>query len=453
MDFKTIRNKAIKLYQNGATIQEINKKVGITLNLDTIQKWIIDDEYNSYKYVIFKLQKKQKAEEDVDKRKQILLEMKQKLEDVLKVVPNDIDMQTKLMYTCINLKDIEAAREIGYKLLEQTDSKEVLNGVSIIEEKNGNYDKAIEMIEKILSIDPNNEFYKSKKQRLQNKKENKSNNEKDRLYARMATLERSVNRLIEQKQGEITLQGQKANVNEITKDVYKEVYSKIKVIAESILEKFPEDNIAKEKLVKSLYLIGEKEEAKNKGEEFLKSNNEDEIILWYMCKIERDKGNLQGEKEYLEKFINVSQKRIPLRVIKRLDNVNLILEKQANELKAQEEKFTEEARQVWLESIKKEFQYGKISLKDVEDKIKEARNYPNYIKSFIELLKLKTMITEDLQGEIEELDKYLETEYSISKEDYKLILDEMSRIKNQIDEKKIIDNYYDTQENNSEEER
>ena len=438
MDFKNIRNEAIQLYQNGATIEEINKKVGITLNINTIQKWITDNEYNTYKHVIFKLQRKQKREEDIDKRMQILLEMKQKLEDVLEIFPDDIDMQTKLMYTYINLRDIESAEKIGYKLLEQTESTELLNGIAIIEEKKENYDKAIQMVERILSGDPNNEFYKSKKQRLQNKKENKSNNEIDRLYAQMATLERSVKKIIEQKQGEITLQGRKADVDEITKDAYKEVYTKIKVIAESILKKFPEDRIAKEKLVKSLYLIGEKDIAKSKGEEFLQSSNEDEIILWYMCKIERDQENLQGEKEYLEKIINISSKGLPLKVVQRLDKVNLILEKQASEVKEQEQgkTFTEEDRQAWLENIKKEFQHGNVSVEDIEDIIKESRNYPNYLESFIEILRLKTMITEDFQDEIEELDKYLETEYSISKEDYKLILDEMSRIKNQIDEKR-----------------
>lgn len=455
MDFKSAKNKAIELYQKGATVQEINKKVGITLTEDTIQKWIIDDKYNSYKYIIFKLQKKQKAEQDIEKRRPILLELKQQLEAVLEIVPNDMDMQTKLMYTNISLKDIEAARKIGYELLEKTDSREVLNGIAIIEEKTGNYDKAIEMIEKMLSSDPNNEYYKSKKQRLQNKKESRENNEKDKMYAQMATLERSAKKIIERKQGEITLQGKEANIKKITNEVYQDVYSRIKEISESMLERFPEDVIAKEKLVKSLYLIGEKDIAKSRGEEFLQTNNNDEIILWYMCKIERDKGNLQGEKEYLQKLVDISSQELPLKVMQRLERVNLILEKQAEELKEEKQgkTFTEEDRQVWIENIQKQFQEGKISLEDIDNINKEARKYPNYIKSFIAILDLKTKITEDFQSEIEELDKYLETEYSVSKEDYKLILDEMTKIKNQIDSKRIANNYYDSQDSNGGDER
>ena len=51
------------------------------------------------------------------------------------------------------------------------------------------------------------------------------------------------------------------------------------------------------------------------------------------------------------------------------------------------------------------------------------------------------MITEDYQGELDELNAYLENEFSISKEDYKDILDAMDNIKSQIDYKKISDSY------------
>lgn len=74
-------------------------------------------------------------------------------------------------------------------------------------------------------------------------------------------------------------------------------------------------------------------------------------------------------------------------------------------------------------------------------KIEEAKTYPNYIKSLISLLDIKAMITEDYQEELDELNAYLENEFSISKEDYKDILEAMDNIKRQIDYKKISDSY------------
>lgn len=60
------------------------------------------------------------------------------------------------------------------------------------------------------------------------------------------------------------------------------------------------------------------------------------------------------------------------------------------------------------------------------------------------------MITENFQGEIDYLNEYLETEYSISKEDYKEILDAMTRMKNSMDEKEIMDKHYNGQSADSE---
>lgn len=59
----------------------------------------------------------------------------------------------------------------------------------------------------------------------------------------------------------------------------------------------------------------------------------------------------------------------------------------------------------------------------------------------ISLLDIKAMITEDYQGELDELNTYLENEFSISKEDYKDILEAMDNIKRQLDYKKISDSY------------
>ena len=52
--------------------------------------------------------------------------------------------------------------------------------------------------------------------------------------------------------------------------MYEKIYGQIKEIAESILEKQPYETIAREKLVKSLYLTNNPDLAKITGSKFLK---------------------------------------------------------------------------------------------------------------------------------------------------------------------------------------
>lgn len=112
---------------------------------------------------------------------------------------------------------------------------------------------------------------------------------------------------------------------EIRRIVNKEVYSEIATISDEILKEFPDEVIAKEKLVKSLYQMGEKDKARSKGEDFLEILNEDEIILVYMSKIERDSGNLESEKEYLERIIEISH---DTQIMKKLGIVNSTIKKE-----------------------------------------------------------------------------------------------------------------------------
>ena len=168
MDF---RRKAVELYNQGKSIEEISNSIGFHIEDDTIKKWTNEDKVKNFKIFVYKLNKKQMKEKDKDKRRIILLQLKQELEKILEILPNDIDMKTKLMYTYINLGEIENAKKLGNELTKNAQSKEILNGLSIIEEKLENYDIAIEYIEKILTEEPNNEALRKKIARIQAKKE------------------------------------------------------------------------------------------------------------------------------------------------------------------------------------------------------------------------------------------------------------------------------------------
>lgn len=433
------RKKAIELYEKGETIETINKKVGIPIELQTIINWKNEDEIKNRRFFIIKLQKQQKSEINYDKRKELLLKLTKQLEEMLELIPNDINTETQLMYANINLRNIERAREIAESILKKTETKEVLNGLCILEEMSGNYDLAIEMAEKILEREPENEFYKRKVERLRGRKNDKKNNEpseKDRLYAQIATLERSTKTLIEKKQQELVMKEEdETSLQQISQETYKEVYEKVKQISQKILDKFPNEILARERLLKAYYITGEIEKVKEISQDILGKNNKSEITLWYLAKIERTEGNLQKEKEYLEQIVQNSKTGVSIRISQRIEKINAILESQNEEENIEEKnQYTEEDRRVWIDEINRKFLYGELSKADIDKTLEQARKYPNFTKSLIEILELECKMTENFKEKIEKLERYIDSEYSISKQDYKDIMEEITKTRKQKEE-------------------
>ena len=447
MDF---RRKAIELYKQGKSMDEISRNIGFNVEENIVKNWVNEDKARELKIVIFKLDKKQRQEKDYNKRKELVLDLKERLEKVLEIVPYDVDMKTKLMYAYINLGEIENAKNLGNEILKSTQSKELLNGLSIIEEKSGNYDKEIEYIEKILEDEPNNEFLKKKIERIEAKKQNnKSYTEKEILYREIASLERSIRYKIEKHQERAIRNDEDANKDEIIKKAYIETYEKVKDLATNILIKYPKEIIAREKLVKSLFITGRKNEAEQEIEELLNFNENDEIGLWYLSKIQREKGDLRKEKDCLERILANSPEGSQIKVQQRLERLNNIIEQQEEKKQIEEglkENYTEETRKEFIEKIQKDFIYGKITKANIDDVIEEARKYPNFNKSLVELLEIKSKITGNRQDKIDELDKYIEEEYSITAEEYSNVLDEITQTREQIEDDKKIEKYLDNKE-------
>lgn len=447
MDF---RRKAIELYKQGKSMDEISRNIGFNVEENIVKNWVNEDKARELKIVIFKLDKKQRQEKDYNKRKELVLDLKERLEKVLEIVPYDVDMKTKLMYAYINLGEIENAKNLGNEILKSTQSKELLNGLSIIEEKSGNYDKAIEYIEKILEDEPNNEFLKKKIERIEAKKQNnKSYTEKEILYREIASLERSIRYKIEKHQERAIRNDEDANKDEIIKKAYIETYEKVKDLATNILIKYPKEIIAREKLVKSLFITGRKNEAEQEIEELLNFNENDEIGLWYLSKIQREKGDLRKEKDCLERILANSPEGSQIKVQQRLERLNNIIEQQEEKKQIEEglkENYTEETRKEFIEKIQKDFICGKITKANIDDVIEEARKYPNFNKSLVELLEIKSKITGNRQDKIDELDKYIEEEYSITAEEYSNVLDEITQTREQIENDKKIEKYLDNKE-------
>lgn len=444
MDF---RKKAVELYNQGKSVKEISKNIGFNIEEETVKNWANEEKIKGLKILIFKLDKKQRQEKDYNKRKEMVLNLKEQLEKILEIVPNDLDMKTKLMYAHINLGEIEEARHLGNEILEKAQTKELLNGLAIIEEKTGNYDKAIEYINKILENEPNNEVLKKKIERIEGKKQNNTiYTEKEALYREIASLERNVKFLIEKQQGMEIQSGETSNKKEITKRVYLETYEKVKELANRILIKYPEEIIAREKLIKALFITEQKEEAEEEIEELLNINENDEIGLWYLSKIQREKGDLDKEKESLEKIIAASPVGTQIKAQQRLEQVNSLIEEQKLQRQIEEglkENYTEETRKEFIEKVQNDFIYGKVTKDNIDEIIEEARKYPNFNSSLIDLLDIKSKITGNRQEKIDELEKYVEEEYSITPEEYSNVLDVISETRNQIKDDQKIENYLD----------
>ena len=389
-----------------------------------------------YRSIIFNISKQQKIEKNWNRKRKINLELKENLEKALEITPQDIELQVDLMYVYINLKELEKAREIGDKLLGQTDSKGYLNALALIEKKSGNYDKAIAYIQKILEKEPNNQVLRKELEMLEYQKENKPVTkemiEKQKAYKQMATLERK------------------------TRDI-KRTYQQIGNIAQRIVEKYPEEIVAREKLVKALYITGEKEQAIQQIDDLLHLDEKDEMGLWYLSEIQRDKGDLEGEKQTLEQILENAKPGTQKKVEKRLMVVKTQIEKR-NQKKEMRESLqvkygTEEERKEFIAKIQQDFLYGRIGKKEIREKIKEAKKYVNFDRSLIELADIEAKITDNKEQKVEKLENYIDTKPSITPEEYARIQEEIATTRRQIQEDNMIEAYLDKKEEQEEQAR
>ncbi len=410
-------------------------------------------EIKVYRSIIFRLNREQRREKNGDRRREINTQLKENLEEALKIAPNDIGLQVNLMYTYINLKEIENARKIGKQLLRQTKAKDVLNGLALVEEKSGNYVESIEYIRKILQKEPNNQALKARLEILEHKRQNKPISqemiEKQKAYKKIAFLERNVLTETERKQEALETKGMISNKERILEEVYLQTYTQVRKIAESIIINFPEEIVAREKLVKSLYIIGEERLAKQEIEDLLNMDDKNEIGLWYLAKIQRNHADIEEEKETLEKILTNSEPGTNIKVQKRLETVKKIidrkrLEKQLEE--AKKESYTEEARKEFIKELQKEFLYGNLTKRDITGKIEEARKYPNFEKSLIELTNMESMMTGNKMQKINILERYVDIEPSITAEGYAQILDEIAKTRRDMENDKKIESYLDEKE-------
>lgn len=419
-------------------------------------------EIAKYKKVIFLLNRDIIREKDYKKKMQKSQQLKQKLEEILEILPQDAEMLQKLVYVNINLKEYEEARKIAYNLYNNNiQSRDVLTALSIIEEKLGNYEQSIQFIKEILKLEPDNEYKKTELERLIEKKNNQTKyyeqneikeetSKKRYMYRQIADLERSIRKIAEKEQEQAIMRGDNKRYSQILDDKYKEIYKEITKLAQSILSNYPEEVVAKEKLIKALYITGRLKESEEEAKELLTDKKEDEIALWYMAKIRRTQGDLYGEKQYLEEIVAITKSGTQVKIEQRLEKVNKLIEQKEEREKlerAKEENCTEETRQEYIEQIEKEFIQGKINLQNIDQKIEETKKYPNFTASLISLLDIKSKITGNINDKIEGLENYIESSYSMTPKEYNQMQTEIATDRDKLEKEEQIERIVNRQYN------
>ena len=139
-----------------------------------------------------------------------------------------------------------------------------------------------------------------------------------------------------------------------------------------------------------------------------------------------------------------------------MERVNNLIEERKikNQLEQEKQKsYTEESRIEFIDKIQKDFLHGILTKDDISKKIEEARKYPNFDKSLIELLNIKAMMTEDKIEKINALNKYIDTEETLTKESYRRVISEISKTREDIKNDKKVEDYLNKKEQLEKEKR
>ena len=163
------RKKAIELYRQGKNTEEIQKVVGIPVEVETMEKWDKEDKkYNSIKEFVkecVKLRQKLRNRDKLTDSQRILYneQLKDSANSILEIDPENIIAKKDLFNALYNLKEWEKASDVGKQILESEEKNiVVLNKLANISFRKKDYDTAIEYLEEITVINSDNQNFKQK---------------------------------------------------------------------------------------------------------------------------------------------------------------------------------------------------------------------------------------------------------------------------------------------------
>ena len=246
--------------------------------------------------------------------------------------------------------------------------------------------------------------------------------------------------------------GEKIDKEVIEYKIRKEIYNNIKELSNKLINISRGSIWAREKLMKSLFILGEDKEFEIEARKILEKDKKNEIALWYLSKLKRKQGDLYGEKECLVRLKEYSNDG-NIRVLNRLEKINELINKkeEKEELKKMVESeknedgeknrpikeiiFTEEDRKIFIENMRKKFISGEIHRKNISIYKEKAKKYPNYYESLKEILDIETMITGKIENKLTGLVAYLNV---APQEERKELYEEIENVKKEIEYEKEI---------------
>lgn len=227
--------------------------------------------------------------------------------------------------------------------------------------------------------------------------------------------------------------------NTYDQDQKEELCSYIIDKVKEILEIDPNNKISIAEKIASYMKLGQLENAEDNSKELLKIDPDNVIALNYLSKIERNRGNLEAEKEYLEKILEISSEDEEQKVVMRLARVNRILEErqkkkdeegittktkmQLNEEEQQEyaennidieELFTIEKQEEYINDIYRKFSEGQINSSQLKQIGQELKKYPDEVESVIFMLDLYSKMTDEYENAMEKLIEYNDAKQDIT---------------------------------------
>ena len=163
------RKKALELYRQGKNMEEIQKVVGIPVEVETMEKWDEEDKkYNSIKKFVkecVKLRQKLRNRDKLTDSQRILYneQLKDAANSILEIDSENIIAKKDLFNALYNLKEWEQASDVGKQILESEEKNiVVLNKLANISFRKKDYDSAIEYLEEITVINSDNQNFKQK---------------------------------------------------------------------------------------------------------------------------------------------------------------------------------------------------------------------------------------------------------------------------------------------------
>lgn len=392
MDLKEMKNKAINLYREGKTIDEID----VPVSKEIIEKWIKEE--NSIKI-------KQASEKIEQLKKQVTPENKTETANKISTIAlevleldNNNKMAINEMLRCYMIKrEYNVGRIFGQKALEANpNSTSILYTMAELELRGRNAEKALEYNAEILSKYPNdkraNEQKKKIEERLEQlRREGKIRNRtvRERREEQPEFIQLAKQNMLEQEQQEF---GKKdiEKVEKYSLEEEQEKFAKQQVQPERYSPEAKKEYMDK---ITKMFLDGQvnnKKLAEIKQELYKYPNNTENALflseLFYTMQGNEQRGihELEQSRHLVENEETLESKISDFR--KRIDAKEYI-EKQEDEKKTKIEQLKKEQREYSREIIKR-IDKGELTKEEIPEVVANLEKYPDRTKALYLITKL-----------------------------------------------------------------